>query len=361
MITVDDVHRALAAVREPELGKDLVSLGMVKDVVIQGDAVSLKIELTTPACPLKEKIQRDVETVLLGLPGIKTADVRLTHRVLAQKPVPNKEPVLGVKNIVAVYACKGGVGKSTVASNLAVSLALDGASVGLLDADIHGPNIPLMMGAQGKPVTGEGNRIVPVGAHGVKVMSLGFLTKNDKPMIWRGPMVHGVVRQFLRDTQWGELDYLVVDLPPGTGDAQLTLVQNVPLAGVVFVTTPQDVALLDGVKGIQMFRHLNVPLLGLLENMSGFVCPHCRHETDIFSKGGGEREAARQKIPFLGAVPLDPAMVQAGDKGVPIVLGQPASPQAIALRWAAKVIAGQISIANVSSLNSEVFQEVSPT
>lgn len=345
MPTLEDVRQAMSTVKEPELGKDLVSLGMVKDVVIEGGKVALKVELTTPACPLKEQIQREVEAALKAIPGVTATDVQLTHRVLQQKAVPNKEAIPGVKNILAVYACKGGVGKSTVATNLAVSLALDGCKVGLLDADIHGPNIPLMMGVNDSP-TGEGEKIHPLAAHGVKLMSLGFLIQDDKPMIWRGPMVHGAVRQLLRDTMWGELDYLVVDLPPGTGDAQLTLIQNVPLAGVLTVTTPQQVALLDGVKGIEMFRYLKVPILGLIENMSGFECPHCHHETDIFSKGGGEREAARLKIPYLGAVPLAADMVTAGDTGVPIVVGNPQSAQAKALRWAAKVVAGQISIAN---------------
>jgi ATP-binding protein involved in chromosome partitioning len=346
MPTVEDVRKAMSTVKEPELGQNLIALDMVKDIMIEGNKVSLKVELTTPACPLKEQIQRESESALRRIPGVMDVQVQLTHRVLQQKSVPNKEPVPGVKNVLAVYACKGGVGKSTVATNLAVSLALDGCSVGLLDADIYGPNIPLMMGAQGQQPTGEGEKIRPLESHGVKLMSLGFLINDDTPMIWRGPMVHGAVRQLLRDTLWGDLDYLVVDLPPGTGDAQLTLIQTVPLAGVVIVTTPQDVALLDGIKGIQMFRHLKVPILGLVENMSGFICPHCRCETDIFSKGGGEKAAGRLKIPYLGAIGLDPGMVKAGDTGVPIVAGAPQSEQAKSLRWAARVLAGQISIAN---------------
>jgi ATP-binding protein involved in chromosome partitioning len=225
---------------------------------------------------------------------------------------------------------------------------LDGCSVGLFDADIYGPNIPLMMGAKGGP-EGEDDKIIPLQSHGVKLMSMGFLTNESTPMIWRGPMVHGAVRQLLRDTKWGELDYLVVDLPPGTGDAQLTLIQIVPLAGVVFVTTPQEVSLLDGVKGIQMFQKLRVPVLGLVENMSGFTCGHCHHTTNIFSKGGGEREASRLKIPFLGSIPLDPAIVNAGDTGVPLVVGHPESEESKALRWMSQIVAGQISIANQAS------------
>ncbi len=346
MPTVEDVLRVMSTVREPELGRDLVSLDMVKDVVVDGDRVSLKVELTTPACPLQDKIQKECEAALKSLPGVRETELRFTHRVLPSKNVADPDAIPGVKNVVAVYACKGGVGKSTVACNVAASLALDGCAVGLLDADIHGPNVPLMMGVRNAEVTGEDGKLLPVEAHGLKVMSFGFLAGEDAPRIWRGPMVHGAVRQLLRDTKWGELDYLVVDLPPGTGDAQLTLVQSAFLAGVLIVTTPQDVSLLDGIKGIQMFRKMNIPILGLMENMSGFVCPHCHRETDVFSKGGGEEEARRLKIPYLGAIPLDPAVVKSGDSGTPMVIGHPQSQAAKALRWATRVMAGQISVAN---------------
>jgi ATP-binding protein involved in chromosome partitioning len=345
MPSIPDILRALSAVQEPELRNDLVSLDMVKDVRAQGDEVTFKLELTTPACPLKDKIVKECEDAVKALPGVKRVSVAVGHRVLSSRPPGERSDLPGVKNVVAVYACKGGVGKSTVSSNLAAAWALDGCRVGLFDADIHGPNIPMMMGVTGNP-SGEGKKLFPPSAHGVKLMSMGLMVDDASPMIWRGPMVHGAVKKLLRDTDWGDLDYLVVDLPPGTGDSQLTLIQTVPLAGVVVVTTPQDVALADGVKGIGMFRKLKVPILGLLENMSGFVCPNCSHETDVFGKGGGEKEAARLKIPYLGAVPLDPGIVRSGDKGVPVVVGAPASVSAKALRWAAQIVAGRISVAN---------------
>jgi ATP-binding protein involved in chromosome partitioning len=344
-VTRDDILKALSKVKEPELGKDLVTLNMVKDAAVEGSRVKVTVELTTPACPLKEKILREAEAALRAIPGVREAVVELTHRVAAQKTVPDRQSIPGVKNIVAVYACKGGVGKSTIAVNLAASLALEGCAVGLFDADIHGPDIPLMTGASGPPDT-RGEKFVPVIAHGIKLMSMGFLSNENTPMIWRGPLVHGALKQLLMDTLWGELDYLVLDLPPGTGDAPLSLIQLVPLAGVVIVTTPQQAALLDGIKGIAMFKKLNVPILGLVENMSGFVCPHCHQETAIFKKGTGEAEAKKHGIPLIARIPLDPALTDAGDAGIPLVVGLKSSPQARALRWMSQVVAGQISIHN---------------
>lgn len=349
--TPQDILRALSSVQEPELGKDLVSLDMVKDVRAEGGRVSVTVELTTPACPAKDKMRKDCETVLKGLPGVSTADVSFTHKIL--KPSAPGEGMPDLGNVIPVYATKGGVGKSTVAVNLAASLALDGAKVGLFDADIHGPNVPLMMGVRDATAQAKDKKLIPITAHGVKLMSWGFLADESKPMIWRGPLVNAALKQSLRDTLWGDLDYLVVDLPPGTGDASLTLIQNVPLAGVVVVTTPQAAALVDGIKGIQMFRKMNVPILGLVENMSGFACPHCGKETAIFNKGGGAQQAKDLGIPLIASIPLDPDIVSAGDTGVPLVIGKPSSPQAKALRWMAQIVAGRISVAHMEALKAE--------
>jgi ATP-binding protein involved in chromosome partitioning len=337
------VREALGRVREPELNKDLVSLGMVKELTVEGGRVSFAVELTTPACPLKEKIQAECEAVVRSLPGVTAVNVTLTHRVGSTPAAPGREVLPGVKNVIAVYACKGGVGKTTVAVNLAASLALDGCAVGLFDADIHGPNVPLMTGATGSVYAKDG-KMLPLQAHGMKLMSWGFVADENKPSILRGPMVHGAVRQLLRDTLWGELDYLIVDLPPGTGDAPLTLIQSVPLAGVVAVTTPQKAALADGIKGIGMFRKFYVPILGLVENMAGFICPHCGKDAPLFQKGGGEAEARRLGVPLVASIPLDPEVAQAGEDGTPLVIGRPRSPQAQALRWMAKVVAGRLSV-----------------
>jgi ATP-binding protein involved in chromosome partitioning len=321
---------------------------MVKEIAQDNGKVSLVIELTTPACPMKDELQNRIVKAVSALSDVKSVGVEFTARVAAARPVTGKMEIEGVRNVIAVYACKGGVGKSTVASNLATALAKQGAKVGLLDADIYGPNIPIMMGVSDRPQAAPNNKIAPLLSHGVKLMSLGFLTDANTPMIWRGPMVHGAVQQLLRETAWDDLDYLIVDLPPGTGDAQLTLVQSVPLAGVVIVSTPQAVCLADGVKGIEMFRKLKVPILGLVENMSGFECPDCHHTTNIFSKGGGEKEAERFEIPFLGAIPIDPRIVRGGDTGRPIVVDQPESATAKIFMQLASRVAANISIEQYS-------------
>lgn len=345
MPNLDELRKVLSTVKEPELQQDLVSLNMVKELAFTDGTVRTVIELTTPACPMKDEIKNRIETALKVFPDVKKTDIEFTARVGQAKPVSGKSEIPGVKNIIAVYACKGGVGKSTISTNLAVALAQKGAAVGLLDADVHGPNIPLMMGVSEKPFVSEKNRITPLMNHHVKVMSLGLLKDAKLPFIWRGPMVHGAVQQLLRDTEWGELDYLVIDCPPGTGDAQLTIIQSVPLSGVVFVSTPQQVCLADGVKGINMFQKLNVPMLGLVENMSGFTCPHCHETTDIFSKGGGAAEAKEFSIPFLGSIPIDPLVVMGGDGGQPIVVAHPESMAAKALVGMAERVAANVSVA----------------
>src|SRR3989338_2641999 len=334
----------LRRVQDPELHRDLVSLGMVKDLAVHDGAVSFTLELTTPACPLKAQIERDVRQALSQVPGVREVHIAWAARVRSA-PALDAAGLKEIKSVVAVGSGKGGVGKTTVSVNMAVALARDGARVGLMDADVYGPNVPLMLGVrQLPPMSGE--QLVPAEAHGIKVISMGFLLKDDEPVIWRGPMLHGVVQKFLKEVTWGELDYLIVDLPPGTGDVQLTLSQSIPLTGAVIVTTPQDVALMDVRRAIAMFRKVQVPILGIVENMSTFVCPSCRTQTPIFRQGGGRAAAEQLRVPFLGAIPLVPSVCQAGDSGRPIVAAEPESVPAQALTAAARQLAGQGSIAN---------------
>jgi ATP-binding protein involved in chromosome partitioning len=333
---------ALKKVMDPELHRDLVSLGMVKDLAVNGDAVKLKVELTTPACPLKDTIRNDVEAALRGA-GFKRVEISWGAQVRSAPGVAQSQLTPGVKNIILVGAGKGGVGKSTVAINLAVSLAKAGAKVGILDADIYGPSIPILTGLDQKPTSSDGKRLDPLHAHGVSVMSIGFLVDPDQALVWRGPMVTGALIQLLRDVNWGELDYLVLDLPPGTGDVPLTLAQNVRAAGVVLVSTPQDVALADVIRAKLMFDKVSIPVLGLVENMSSFVCPHCRAETAIFDKGGARNAAQKMGIRFLGEIPIDLAIREGGDQGVPVVAKAPDSPQAAAFLTVARNVAGAVS------------------
>jgi ATP-binding protein involved in chromosome partitioning len=342
-----DVLAALSKVMDPELNISLVQAGMVKDVRVEGGAARLRIELTTPACPLKGKIQADAEAALKAVPGLEKFDIEWGSKVRSAPAGMAKEPLLpGVKNVVLVGAGKGGVGKSTVAVNLAVALAQCGAKVGLLDADFYGPSIPLMTGIKERPVSRDGKTLDPLVAHGIKVMSIGFLVEPDQALVWRGPMLHGALTQLVRDVNWGELDYLVLDLPPGTGDVALSITQQVRAAGAVLVTTPQDVALADVVRAKQMFDKVSVPLLGIIENMSRFVCPHCQHETSIFDHGGGKKAAEMMAIPFLGELPLEIRVREGGDRGVPVVVGAPDSPEAKSFVEIAKTIAGRISQEN---------------
>jgi ATP-binding protein involved in chromosome partitioning len=334
---------ALRTVQEPELGGDLVTRNMIRDISIEGPNVAFTIELTTPACPLKDQIEAEVRTALQPV-GVEGLSITWGATVRRAAPRSAEQLVPGVKNIIAVASGKGGVGKSTVSVNLAVALARAGASVGLLDADITGPNIPMMMGIDGQPTASASNKIIPLERHGVKVISIQFFVPEGQPIVWRGPLIGGAIQQFLRDVEWGELDYLVVDLPPGTSDAQLTLAQAVPISGTVLVTTPQDVALADVAKALAMLKRMNVPVIGLVENMSAFICPHCGEATEIFGRGGGERFAQEQGLDFLGKVPLDITVRQGGDVGVPAVAQREPGPAALALEAVAGLVAARMSM-----------------
>ncbi|MHB8959633.1 MAG: Mrp/NBP35 family ATP-binding protein [Candidatus Limnocylindrales bacterium] len=341
---------ALRTVQEPELGGDLVTRNMVRDLAITGSDVAFTIELTTPACPLKDQIEGEVRKALLPL-GVQGLAIEWGATVRRASPRTAEQLIPGVKNVIAVASGKGGVGKSTVSVNLAVALAKAGASVGLLDADITGPNIPMMLGLDGQPSASANNKIIPLERHGVKAISIQFFVPEGQPIVWRGPLIGGAISQFLRDVEWGELDYLVVDLPPGTSDAQLTLAQAVPISGTVLVTTPQDVALSDVGKALAMLQRLNVPIIGVVENMSAFVCPHCGEATEIFGRGGGESFAAQHGLQFLGKVPIDVTVRQGGDAGVPAVAQREPGPAAQALEHVAGLVAASMSVraANAST------------
>lgn len=344
-LTDAPILEALRTVMDPDLKKDIVTLGFVRDLEVAADGkVSLRVMLTTPACPLKDRIRRETEAAVRSVPSVTDVSVTMDADVAAARHAPLVENLLPqVRNTIAVASGKGGVGKSTLACNLAAALALNGARVGLLDADIYGPSMGVMLGVTQTPAVRDG-KIVPVAVHGLQVISLGFLIDPETPVVWRGPMVNKAVEQLLRDVDWPELDYMVVDLPPGTGDAQLTLTQKVPLSGAVIVTTPNEVALIDARKGLAMFQKIGVPIFGLVENMAYFVCPHCDGTTDIFSRGGGERTAREMGVPFLGEIPIDPATREAGDSGTPVVLAYPDSPIAAAFRSLAARTAQQASI-----------------
>jgi len=343
LVDEKDVIGVLAGVTDPELGRDIVSLRMVEGVSIDGGKVAFTLNLTTPACPLRSRIEEGARAAVSELPGVKEVVVRTTSNVFATREYAQAELLKGVKNIIAVASGKGGVGKSTVATNLAVALAAAGARVGILDADVYGPNIPHMLGVRVEAKV-EDNMIIPPLAFGVKVASLGFFYKDETPLIWRGPLVAGAVRQLLTQVRWGELDYLVTDLPPGTGDSALTLAQTVPLGGVVIVTTPQEAALNIASKSLAMFRKLNVPILGIVENMSYFVCPHCGEKTYVFSTGGGRRIAAQLGVDFLGEIPLDVLVREQSDLGSPVVAANPDSKQALIFKEFAFRVAGMVSI-----------------
>jgi len=344
MVTEQEVLAALSKVTDPELHRDVVSLGMIKDMKVQGNGtVDFTLELTTPACPLSEEIKDNVRRAAESVKGVNSVSMKVTARVQPGKFATSDDLLPGVKNVIAVASGKGGVGKTTVAVNMAVALAMAGAKVGILDADIYGPTVPLMLHVEERPAL-EGNKIRPPIALGVKVISLGFFYNDSTPLIWRGPMVAAAVKQFLTDVDWGELDYLVVDLPPGTGDASLTLAQTIPLSGVVIVTTPQDAALSVATKALAMFKKLNVPIIGIIENMSGFVCPHCGKMTEVFGRGGARKASEAFRENYIGEIPLDVDIRVRSDMGTPVVVAYPNSPSAKAFNHLARVAAGKVSV-----------------
>lgn len=348
-VTKEEVLQVLQTVKDPDLQRDIVSLGFVKNLTVQGSEVSFTVELTTPACPVKDQLKQESIDKVKSLKGVEKVQVTMTSDTRSRPLEPKAAVLPQVKNVIAVASGKGGVGKSTVAVNLALALAGTGAPTGLLDSDIYGPSIPLMFGIQKRPEVTRDQRIVPLEQYGIKLMSMGFLSDDKTPVIWRGPMVHGVIQQFLSIVDWGALDYLVIDLPPGTGDAQLTLTQTAPLNGAVIVTTPQQVSLIDARKGLLMFQKVNVPLLGIVENMSYFICGHCKEKTPIFPGSGGRKLAEELKVPFLGEIPIEPEVAVAGDEGKPILLRNPGAEASKAFRLLAGNVAAQLSIVNMKS------------
>src|SRR6058998_395883 len=340
------VLEALKVVTDPDLHRDIVSLGFVKDLKVAGGQVSFTIELTTPACPVKDQMRDQSRAAVMQVPGVSAVDVQMSARVReAVGADGTRQSVPGVKNVIAVGAGKGGVGKTTVAVNLAIALAKCGGRVGIIDADIYGPNVPIMLGMKTQ-LTTDGQKIVPAEKYGLQVISMGFLTADDAPVIWRGPMLHGALQQFFREVRWVDLDYLVIDLPPGTGDVALSLSQTVPVAGSIVVTTPQQVSLADTRRAVAMYKKLNIPPLGVIENMSYFACTNCGHEADIFGHGGGEQMASELGLPFVGRIPIYQPIREGSDAGVPLMISEPESPAGRALMAAAERTAAQVSIAS---------------
>lgn len=348
MVNEQQVLKALAGINDPDLMKDIVSLGFVKDVKICDGNVAFTIELTTPACPIKDKMKQEAFDLVMKLPGVNSVNVNMTAQVRPSKGEMKQRLIPTVKNVIPVASGKGGVGKSTVSANLALALARLGARVGLMDADVYGPSIPTIMGVN-KPPAMKNNKLIPIEQYDVRVMSVGFFIKQEEAVIWRGPMLHKIISQFLGEVDWGELDYLVVDLPPGTGDVQLTLCQLIPLTGAVAVSTPQDVALNVARKAIVMFNKLNCPVLGVIENMSHYICVHCGKRDDIFGKDGVKNACERLKLPFLGEIPLATDIRLTADNGMPIVLAEPESEYTLAFMDVAKNLAAQVSKKNMQT------------
>ncbi|HEX9318328.1 MAG TPA: Mrp/NBP35 family ATP-binding protein [Nitrososphaeraceae archaeon] len=343
MVSLEQVLTSLSKVVDPELHKDIVSMGMIKEVVINGDKVGFTLELTTPACPFNSDIEQGVRDAIAEL-GVKDLDLKVSARVMEGRTVSMDELLPGVKNILAVASGKGGVGKTTISVNLAVSLAKTGAKVGLLDADVYGPSVPLMFGLKDAPQI-VNNKIEPVVSEGVKIISMGFFYEQSQQAgIYRGPIVSGIVKQFLTDVNWGELDYLIIDLPPGTGDAPLTLAQTIPITGIIIVTTPQDVAMNVAVKAIGMFNKLNIPIVGVIENMSYLNCPHCDIKIPIFGEGGGQRVSDQFNVPFVGQIPLHPQIMEGSDSGHPVTVSLNSTSQSVSFDKLARSVAGRVSI-----------------
>jgi len=365
MVGVDDVINKLSTVIDPDLNKDIVSMGMIKDLDLNSGNLKFTLELTTPACPFNEQIESDVRKAIDELDGINNLDMNVTAKVMEGRSLDADEFMKGVKNIVAVASGKGGVGKSTVALNLALALSKTGSKVGLLDADIYGPSIPLMLGMKGTEMDvemdQEKRKLVPPEYEGIKVVSFGFFAEQEhQAAIYRGPIISGIVKQFLVDTLWTDLDYLIVDLPPGTGDIPLTLAQTIPITGILVVTTPQEVASSVASKAIGMFDKLNVPMLGVVENMSYFECSKCNEKHYIFGKGGAEKISEKHNMPLLGAIPLNSGIMAGSDLGKPVMITQPDSPSAEAFTVAAKNVAAQCSIV-AAKLQEEMQAETTPT
>ena len=359
----EKVLEALKTVQDPELHRDIVSLGMVKNLAVNNGTVAFTVELTTPACPLRESIEADCKKALAGIPGINRIDIAFGAQVRGSKAGAGQTDLLPtVKNVVLVAAGKGGVGKSTVAANLAVALKFHGATAGLLDADIYGPSVPIIMGVKGEPQKIEVDgayKIAPTLAHGVPVMSIGFFLDADQAVIWRGPMLGKALHQLMADVHWGELDYLVVDMPPGTGDVQITFSQQLKVSGALLVATPQNVALADVIRAKTMFDKVMIPIVGIVENMSYFVCDNCGKKHEIFSRGGAQRAAERFNIPYLGEIPITPALREGGDKGVPILIQDPKSEVSKSFLEIAAKLAGQLSIASERAQRAQGLKIVS--
>ena len=360
MVGVDDVINKLSTVIDPDLKKDIVSMGMIKDLELNSGNLKFTLELTTPACPFNEEIESDVRKAIDEIDGINNLDMKVTAKVMEGRDLAADEAMSTVKNIIAVASGKGGVGKSTVSLNLALALSQTGAKVGLLDADIYGPSIPLMLGMKEANMQVEDNKLQPAESNGIKVVSFGFFAQDEhQAAIYRGPIISGIVKQFLVDTNWSNLDYLIVDLPPGTGDIPLTLAQTIPITGILVVTTPQEVASNVASKAIGMFDKLNVPLLGVVENMSHFECSKCSEKHYIFGKGGAQKISEKHNIPFLGEIPLNSVIMEGSDSGKPVMITQPDSPSATAFMISAKNIAAQCSIV-AAKLQEEMQAEAAP-